>query len=82
MTVIDITKRVMADIESDPEIDAWDIMLEESGRGFTKKKTLRVSGVVSDGAQKDRLLKLVQRRAGDSYAIMDNLFVSELLWDA
>ncbi len=64
---------------SDPTISAAGISLDQGGT-MKKKRVLRVFGSVPSAAQKDRILKLVQRRAGNEYLIMDNLFV-ELLWD-
>ena len=72
---MDIKKTIIADIAADPAISARGISLEVS------RKILRVYGMVPSGAHKDRVLKLVQRHAGDHYLVIDNLFVSEVLWD-
>jgi hypothetical protein len=75
---VDIKKTIIADIAADPAISARGISLEVSRKGFLKeKKILRVYGMVPSGAHKDRVLKLVQRHAGDHYLVIDNLFVSE-----
>ena len=72
---MDIKKTIIADIAADPAISARGISLEVS------RRILRVYGMVPSGAHKDRVLKLVQRHAGDHYLVIDNLFVSEVLWD-
>ena len=79
--LIALKKKVTTDLASDPRINARAIRLEYAGKGLLKRKALRVSGVVSDGAQKDRVLKIVQQRAGDGFVILDNLYVSDLLWE-
>ena len=56
-------------------------LLVENAKELHEKRVLRVFGSVPSVAQKDHILKLVQRRAGDQYMVMDNLFVSELPWD-
>ncbi len=78
----DLGKRILADIAADPSISVRSISLDVSRKGFLhKKRVLKVSGTVTNGAQKDRVLRLAQQRAGDDYEIMDHLFVSELLWE-
>ncbi len=72
----DITKAIMADIESDATINITDICLDESAKGFFKKRrTLSVHGKVKSVDQKDRIMKLVEKHAGDAYAIVDKLSV-------
>lgn len=82
IVIVDVGKRILAEIASDTTIDARGISVDESRReSLNKKKILRVRGTVMSGAQKTRILKLVQERAGEDYEVMDDLFVSELLWE-
>ncbi len=78
----ELRKQILADIAADPSISVRTISLDVSRTGFLKKKrALKVSGTVTNGAQKDRVLRLAQERAGADYEILDHLFVSELLWE-
>ena len=38
-------------------------------------------GMVPSAADKEQVLKLVQKRVGEHYVVIDNVFVSEVLWD-
>jgi len=79
---VDVRKRILADIAADAALSVRDIRLDLGRKRFLQnKKVLMVHGTVTTGAQKDRLLKLAQRRAGEDYEIMDHLLVSELLWE-
>jgi hypothetical protein len=66
----------MAEIESDPTFNAKDISLDMTSKGFLKRrKTLNVHGTVASTAEKDRLMKIVQREAGDNYDVSDKVVV-------
>ena len=72
----DIITKIMAEIESDPTINAKDISLDMTAKGFLKRrKTLNVHGKVWSAAEKDRVMKIVQREAGDNYDVSDKLAV-------
>ena len=72
----DIIGKIMAEIESDPTLNAKDISLDMTSKGFLKRrKTLNVHGTVGSTAEKDRVMKIVQREAGDNYDISDKLAV-------
>ena len=64
----------------DPTLTVSGVTLVEGGQ-LKKKRVIRVYGSVPSAAQKERILKLVQKRAGNAYVIMDYLFVSDVLWD-
>ena len=74
--MVDITNRIIAEIESDPTINSKEICLDITSKGFLKKrKTLNVHGSVKSTLEKDRVMKIVQREAGDNYDIEDKLAV-------
>jgi hypothetical protein len=66
----------MAEIESDPTINAKEICLDMTSKGFLKRrKTVNVHGTVKSTAEKDRVMKIVQREVGDNYDVSDKLAV-------
>ena len=72
----DIIDKIMAEIESDPTINAKEVSLDMTSKGFLKRrKTLNVHGTVKSTAEKDRVMKIVQREAGDNYDVTDKLAV-------
>lgn len=74
--MVDIIAKIMAEIESDPTVNAKDISLEMTSKGFLKRrKILNVHGSVKSTAEKDRVMKIVQREAGDNYDIADKLAI-------
>jgi hypothetical protein len=73
----DIIDKIMAEIESDPTIDAREISLDISSKGFLKRRRLlNVNGMVQSTAEKARIVGIVQRQAGDSYDVTDKLVVT------
>jgi len=79
---LDVRKRILAGIASDPTISVRDIRLDVSRKGFLQsKRVLQLHGFVPTVAQKYRVLTLAQLRAGTDYEIMDHLLVSESLWE-
>jgi len=76
MRMPDITQTIMAEIEADPAIKATDIGLDIESRGLLKKKKfLHVRGAVHSQDQVDRVEKIVQRHAGDSYEVVNHLLI-------
>ena len=72
----DIIGKIMAEIESDPSINAKEICLDLTSKGFLKRrKTLDIHGTVKSTAEKDRVMKIVQREAGDNYNVGDKLAI-------
>ncbi len=72
----DIINKIMAEIESDPTTNAKGISLDVTSKGFLKRrKTLSVHGSVKSTVEKDRVMKIIQREAGDNYDIEDKLAV-------
>jgi hypothetical protein len=57
--MVDITKAIMREIESDPIIKATDILLDLESKGFFKKKrTLYIRGVVHYRDQVSKVLRI------------------------
>jgi hypothetical protein len=74
--MVDIINKIMAEVESDPTTNAKEICLDITSKGFLKRrKTLNVHGSVKSAAEKDRVMKIVQREAGDNYDVVDKLAV-------
>jgi hypothetical protein len=73
----EITAAIMNEIErSDPEFIARDVGIEVAAKGlFERRRRLRVFGVVHSQAEKDIVMKVAQRHAGDSYDVIDELKV-------
>ena len=72
----DIIAKIMTEIESDPMINAKEICLDMISTGFLKRrKALNVHGSVKSAADKERMMKIVQREVGDNYYIGDKLAV-------
>ena len=72
----DTIGKIMAEIESDPTIDAKEVCLDITSKGFLKRrKTMNVHGAVKSPAEKDRVMRIVQREVGDNYDVADNLAV-------
>jgi len=72
----DIIAKIIAEIESDPTTNAKEISLDVTSKGFLKRrKTLNVRGSVKSTVEKDRVMKIIQREAGDNYDIGDKLAV-------
>jgi hypothetical protein len=77
IAMADIIDRIMAALESDPTIDAREISLDISSKGFLKRrKLLNVNGMVKSTAEKARVVGIVQRQAGDNYDVTDKLVVT------
>ena len=73
----DIIDRIMAEIESDPTIDAKEISLDISAQGFLRRRRLlNVNGMVRSTAEKARIVGIVQRQAGNAYDVTDKLVVT------
>jgi hypothetical protein len=74
--MVDIIGKIMAEIEADPTINATEIRLDVTSKGFLmRRKALNVHGSVKSTAEKDRIMSIVQREAGDNYDVMDKLAV-------
>ena len=72
----DLTDTIMSEMESDPEIDTKSISLAVQSQGlFKKRKVLRVNGIVDSCREKDRILQIVRKQAGDRYEIANELVV-------
>jgi hypothetical protein len=72
----DLINKIMAEIESDPTINAKEINLDITSKGFLKRRMIiNVNGAVESAAEKDRVMKIVQREAGDNYDVIDKLVV-------
>ena len=74
--MVDIINKILAEIESEPTFNAKDVCLDITSKGFLRRrKSLSVHGSVKSMAEKDRVMKIVQREAGDSYDVVDKLVV-------
>lgn len=72
----DLIAEIMAEIESDPTIDAKEVNLDLKSKGFLKRrKILTVNGVVKSTAEKNAVMGIVKRQAGDNYDLNDKLVV-------
>ena len=72
----DIIEKIIKQIESDPTINAKEVCLDVTSKGFLRRrKTLNVHGTAASSAEKDRVMKIVQREAGDNYDVSDRLAV-------
>ncbi len=73
MTIVD---KIMSEIEADPTIDAKELNLVITSKGFLKRrKTLNVYGEVQSTAERSRVLEIVKRRAGNSFDVADKIVV-------
>jgi hypothetical protein len=72
----DIIGKIIREIESDPTINAKEVCLDMESKGFLKRrKALNVHGTVAFLAEKDRVMTIVNREAGDNYDVEDRLSV-------
>lgn len=72
----ELIDKIMAEIESDPTINAKEINLDIQSKGFLKRRRLlNVNGMVESTAERDAIIKLVQRQAGDNYDVVNKLVV-------
>jgi hypothetical protein len=72
----DIIDKIMAELESDPAIDAKSLNLVLTSKGFLKRrKILNVHGTTESAAEKERAMKIVQRQVGDTYDVADKIVV-------
>lgn len=72
----DLIDQIMAELESDPLIDAKEINLDLEHKGFIKRrKILNVNGMVKSTAEKDSVIRIVKRQAGTKYDVLDKLVV-------
>ena len=68
--VIEIERIIMDNIESDPTINATDIGVQiEKKRLFARRKTIAVFGVVHSEEQKGKVVRIVEKHAGDRYDV-------------
>ncbi len=66
----------MAELESDPTIHGESLNLVVTARGFLKRRQiLNVYGTTESAAEKDKVLGIVRRRAGDAYDVEDKTVV-------
>jgi hypothetical protein len=76
IAMVDIISKIIAEIESDPTINAKGIRLDMTSKGFLKRrKILNVQGTVASTIEKDRVMTIVKREAGDNFDVMDKLGV-------
>jgi hypothetical protein len=69
--------KIMSEIESDPRIDAKEISLDLTTKGFLgRRRILKVNGMVESRAEKDRVLEIVKKEAGNNYDVSDKLVVA------
>jgi len=72
----DIVDKIMAELESDPMIQAKSLNLVVGAKGFLKRrKTLDVFGTAESPAEKARAMAIVHRQAGDNYDVADKIVV-------
>ena len=72
----ELLDKIMAEIESDPTINAKEINLDMQSKGFLKRRRiLNVNGMVESTAERDAIMKLVKRQAGDNYDVVDKMVV-------
>ena len=71
-----IVDTIMSDIEADPTIDAKEVNIVVTFKGFVKRrKILNVYGEVQSMAERDRVLEIVKRHAGDNFDVADKIVV-------
>ena len=64
----DLIEKIMSEIESDRAINAREISLDMTSKGFLKKsRTLNNNGMVESPAEKSRVVEIVKKHAGDNY---------------
>jgi hypothetical protein len=72
----ELIDKIMAEIESDPLINAKEITLDIQSKGFLKRtKILNVNGLAESIAERDAVMKLVQHHAGDNYEVVNKMVV-------
>jgi hypothetical protein len=73
---MEIVDKIMSEIESDPTIDAKEVNLVMTSKGFLKRrKILNVYGEVQSAAEKKRLLEIVKRQVGSTFDVEDKIVV-------
>jgi hypothetical protein len=73
----DIVEKIMAEFESDPTINAKNLNLLLTSRGIIKRRqTLNVFGSVGSTAEKDKIVRIVNRQAGTRYDVADKIVVT------
>ena len=72
----DLIEKIMSEIESDSTINAREISLDMTSKGFLKKsRTLNINGMVESPAEKGRVVEIVKKHAGDNYQVADRIVV-------
>ena len=68
--IIEIERVIMADIESEPSVNATDIGVQLSKKKlFMPRQTISVFGVVRSDDQRKKVIRIVERHAGDRYDV-------------
>jgi hypothetical protein len=76
IAMLDLIDKIISEIESDPRIDAREISLDITSKGFLKKrKTLNINGMMESNIEKDRVLEIVKKQAGNNYDVADKLVI-------
>jgi len=71
-----IVDKIMSEIEADLTIDAKEINLVITSKGFLKRrKILSVFGEVQSAAEKKRVLEIVNKQAGNTFDVADKIVV-------
>ena len=67
---IGIERIIMDDIASDPLINATDIGVQATKKKlFVKRQTISVFGVVRSEDQREKVIRIVERHAGDRFDV-------------
>jgi hypothetical protein len=73
MTIVDT---IMSEIEADPTIDAKEVNIVITSKGFLKRrKTLNVFAEVQSAAERNRILEIVKKQAGSGINVADKIVV-------
>jgi len=77
---MEIVDTIMSEIEADPTIDAKEVNIVTTSKGFLKRrKTLNVFGEVQSTAERNRVLEIVKRQAGSSFNVADKIVVLQTI---
>ena len=72
----DLVSTIIRDIEADGLINATEILLDITSKGFIRRrKFLHIHGSVSSEAEKKKVIRIAEHHTGDNYSITDELVV-------
>jgi osmotically-inducible protein OsmY len=71
----DLSILVLRDIEDDVSISSKAISVQIEGKGFLRKKTLKLTGSVGSETEKRKAGQIAAHHAGEAYQVVNELTV-------